>query len=67
MQWAWHRDQWIAAAHAVENTRRVEGLEALSLHATVKAALAQIDMAERAIASVADGMLIAYYDEPEEV
>ena len=67
MQWSWHRDRWTSAAAAVDNSRYVEGLENLHRNQTVAAALAHIEMAERAIASIANEALVKYYDEPEEV
>lgn len=67
MEWAYLRDRWMQAAAAVCDAEHNEGLAGLGKHPTVIAALAQIDMAERAIASIADEMLVKYHDEPEEV
>lgn len=64
--WDMIRSQWTRAESAVHAAGGVEGLERLRDHPVVQAALAQIDMAERAIASVANEMLVAFYDEEED-
>ncbi len=66
MQWKWHRDRWTGLASAVSDACSVEGLADLSKHPTVQFALAQIDAAERAVASIADEMLCKYHDGDED-
>jgi hypothetical protein len=62
--WALHRDRYYTARDAVENAPEYEGLGGLSKHSLVSAALVQIDIAERAIASVADE-IVALHEEDE--
>ena len=57
-EWDWYRTDMASADAAVANAPRMKpGLETLPEHPLVIAALLQIDMAERAIASVANEML----------
>lgn len=66
MIWSWHRDKFYTARAAVEEAPAHEGLGDLAKHPLVAAALIQIDMAERAIASVADDINSIFHDgDPE--
>lgn len=62
MIWAWHRNSFYTARAAVEEAPAYEGLGDLAKHPVVAAALIQIDMAERAIASVADEINSVFHD-----
>lgn len=53
--WSWHRAKYDSAQSALDYIGCANSsLARLGQHATVAVALAQIDMAERAIASVAE-------------
>lgn len=68
MSWASYRPGWTTLAAAVRNAPDWEGWgERLQKHPVVTAALTQIELAERAIQSVADQLNCEYHDEPEEV
>ena len=60
MSWKYFRDSYSAVKSAVDRAHQWDDawpVAALAEHPTVKLALQQIDMAERAIASVADELL----------
>jgi hypothetical protein len=66
MSWEYFRDRYSSANAAVDNAPYCQtawDAGALRDHPIVKMALQQIDMAERAIASVADEMVNRYEEE----
>lgn len=52
--WAYHRDAYVTARAAANAGAHWQGWDELASHPTVAAALAAIDVAEAAIAHVAD-------------
>jgi len=65
--WAYHRDQYYSAKDAVHEASFANGWgAALKDHFVVMMALAQIDIAERAIASVATELNCNYHDGGDE-
>jgi hypothetical protein len=68
MEWRYLRDRYYTTQAAVDAAAHLEGLGLkFQTHPTVRAALAQIDMAERAVNSVAAQLEAGYANEPEEV
>lgn len=63
MSWDYLRDRYTTAKAAVDAADTYDGLGAeFTTHPTVRAALAQIDMAERAITAIAKEMLYEGYE-----
>lgn len=65
MMWSYLRDRYYSVSAAVENSASVEGLQLLAENPAVKTALLHIEMAERAIDSIANEMLVKYHDEED--
>lgn len=66
MMWSYLRGRYYSVAAAVENSASVEGLTLLPQNEAVKEALRLIEIAERAIDSIANEMLVKYHDGDEE-
>ncbi|HET8666848.1 MAG TPA: hypothetical protein VFM10_02640 [Terriglobales bacterium] len=66
MIWAECRDRYYTAKAAVEDAHYYEEFSDLAKHPVIVAALIQIEMAERAIESVANQISIKYHDGDDE-